>query len=191
MSNYSTIHEHLIKLGVKPQLAKKVSKELIDKSKINPVLSEADLQKEIDRLARSISELGNPNEKQVINYFHAILQGLIGAGLIELLVLSKSWLSSIFMSSPSEETEKLMEAQTLIRQDIVNQFSVETSDVVSQHLLNFDRDQRDLIETSLIELGFELDENLIEIISEAVDNLYEVIEYQKAKELGIIPETSQ
>ncbi|MFT5848929.1 hypothetical protein [Psychroserpens sp.] len=189
MSNYSTIYENLIKLGVKQQLAHKVSKELVEKAKLKPTLSESELKKEIEKLSKSINALNEPDKKQAINYLHAIIQGVLATGAFELLVLLRSWLSSVFMSANSPEILELAKMKGMIRQVINKQFSSDASDVITKNAMDLEKSQRTLIESSLVESGFELDEQMINVVVETLDNLYQIIEYKHAVKLGFVTES--
>jgi len=189
LSNYSTIYESLIKLGIRQQQAHKISKELVEKAKTRPILTDEDLQKEIDRLSKAIGSLSGPKNKDAINYLHAIIQGVLATGVFELLMLVKSWVGTIFMSAPSPEMEKLMKCRAMINHHVNEQFSSETSDLIIKHLMELDAAKNEIINTSLNDICENPDEELIKTIQESLDNLMAIVEYKYAEEFGFINKT--
>jgi hypothetical protein len=189
LSNYSTIYEILIKLGIRQQQAHRVAKELVEKTKTRPVLTDEDLKKEIDRLSKAIGDLSEPKNKEVINYLHAIIQGVLATGVFELLMLIKSWVGTFFMSASSREMEKLMEYRAMVNHHVNKQFYTETSDLIVKHLMELDAAQNEIIHSAINEVVKEPSQELIKIVHESLDNLVNIIEYRYAEEFGFVNKT--
>ncbi len=193
MSSYAVLYNNLIKLGVKPQMANKVAKEIIDKSKNNPSLTDDEISALLDELSQSIQKLSNdPKTRETYSskYVHAVLQGLIAAGIFELFMLSKSWLSSIFMSSPSEEMNRFMEASAKLSHYQQQDFSRETSLEVMSCAMAIENSKREIIKGVALNLDVECSDELVREVDNAILKLMSVVDFKHVQHLGLLePQT--
>ncbi|WP_188093092.1 hypothetical protein [Vibrio cholerae] len=168
MNSYSLIQEQLIKLGVKPQLAHKIAKELVEKSRNNPSLTCDELNNLLKDLADTIDGLSSNQcgkETKSKQYFHAIIQGLIATGLFELFILSKAWLSTMFNSIPNKKLIEHMEKASILRAKHCDGVSAEVSGEVAKLSMKIELNRKKLIEAALVSIEVEPSDELISYIN--------------------------
>ncbi|MBE4009501.1 hypothetical protein HJ059_23155 [Vibrio parahaemolyticus] len=170
MSSYALIQEQLIKLGVKPQLAHKMAKELVEKSKHNPSLTDEELSVLLAEIADTIERLGGKTpikDSRSKQYFHAVIQGLIGTGIFELFIQSKAWLSTIINAVPDDEVKEHIRIVSLVGAVHRQGFSKDVSGETAKVSIQIEKNRGQLIKAALMSIGINGSEELVN----QVDNL--------------------
>ncbi len=189
MSEDSKIYKSFVELGMDEVKAKKIEKELIKKAKSNPMLTKDELSKELNNLSKKINKLSNKlsnktSNKLSINY-NEIINGLIIAGILELLVFLKSWLSCFFAGVPSAEMEHIMKIRMQLREYINKGFSNDISDSLLEYAVEFEMNKNEILYSMIFDNNKSLTSKEIETIRYFLDDLIELVETKHIKELKL------
>lgn len=183
MSKDSKIYKSFVKLGMDEVRAKKIEKELIKKAKSNPMLTKDELSKELNNLSKKINKLSDKTFNKLSINYNEIINGLIIAGILELLVFLKSWLSCFFASAPSAEMEHLMRIRMQLREYVNKEFSNDISDSLLEYAVEFEMNKNEILFSMIFDNNKSLTSKEIETIIYFLDDLIEVVETKHIKEL--------
>lgn len=149
------------------------------------MLTKDELSKELNNLSKRINKLPDKASNKLSINYNEIINGLIIAGILELLVFLKSWLNCFFAGAPSSKMEHLMRIRMQLREYVNKEFSNDISDSLLEYAVEFEMNKNEILYSLIFENNKSLTLKEIETIRYFLDDLIKVVETKHIKELNL------